>query len=234
MVSKPAQNTNYNKLKALIDGGSRTELQCRKYFKYLDDSSQILAKGTHFGIKKSKSEYRGNSGDSDYILSVCQEKAGIRCIRAYIWEVKAAQCPLFIKETENRLGPSKYLVKAENQLLHYYHEYKNWPQFHKCFSVHPDNVHFGGIIIGCKRKKVEGNFVDESDRDRLYEKALGIREQYFYKPNDIKIFLWESILDQLSHDKYENEPKTSTERLKMKSLADNLDISESVEVTISS
>lgn len=235
MDNKSDKKILYTELKALIEGESRKELECRKYLEYLKGAFEILAKGTYIKVIQFKTEYSGNSGIPDYILSVYKEEVNVKCNRAYIWEVKAPQCSIFVKETKNRLRPSDDLVKAENQLLHYYNEHKNSSSFHSDFEItHPDYICFGGIIIGCERTKVTGKFESESDKKKLYEKALRIRKEYFYKQNEIKIILWDSILDQLSYEKHENKKEISTEPLQEKSLTDNVGISESVEVIKSS
>ena len=41
---------------------------------------------------------------------------------AYIWELKAPQCHLFEKDTQNRCRPTDAFLQGENQLLHYFHE----------------------------------------------------------------------------------------------------------------
>jgi uncharacterized protein with HEPN domain len=141
-------------------------------------------------------EYRSNNGDSDYIISAnIRDDCGVNIVRAYVWELKAPQCYIFEKDNENRLRPSKDLISAENQLLHYVHECKGNAQFREEFRVtHPDNVYFGGIIIGSNSKQVNGDYNQEK-KNMLYEKAARIRAEYFYKKIGIRLVTWDTVLD---------------------------------------
>jgi len=187
--------TPYQLLKNLIEEEDKqNETECGEYLKYCQD---LLVTGTPTKFIHSETQYRGNKGDSDYIIS-CEtdEGAGIEINRAFIWELKAPQCYLFKEETKQRLIPSDDLIKAENQLLNYYHEYKQSGGFQRRFDVHPDHIYFGGIIIGNKRRFVQGKY-EETKRSQLYSESLNLRKTYFYKNLGIKIYTWDRILDQL-------------------------------------
>ncbi|MBU2622117.1 MAG: hypothetical protein KKD92_07365 [Proteobacteria bacterium] len=184
-------------LRGLISAPENKELECREFLQY---AKGALVRDTVIEFVYVEKERRGTSGDSDYIVSckVCDE-TGVESVKAYIWELKAPQCYVFEKDTENRLRPTKELVQAENQLLHYYHEHKGCEQFKNDFGVtHSDNVLFGGIIIGCHARRTKGDYQEEK-RNKLFEKALMIRKKYIYDPLHIRIIHWDYILDLLKH-----------------------------------
>jgi hypothetical protein len=184
-------------LQGFISAPENKELECRELLQY---AKEALVRDTVIEFVYVEKERRGSSGDSDYIVSckVCDE-TGVQSVKAYIWELKAPQCYVFEKDTENRLRPTKELVQAENQLLHYYHEHKGSEQFRNDFGVtHSDNVLFGGIIIGCHARRTKGDYQEEK-RNKLFEKALMIRKKYIYDPLHIRIIHWDYILDLLKH-----------------------------------
>ena len=125
-MNEPAV-TAYEALRGLISASENKEKECRKFLAY---AKEALVRDTVIKFEYIEKERRGTSGDSDYIIS-CQVRDAIRVesVKAYIWELKAAQCYIFEKDTENRLRPSKDLVQAENQLLNYYHENRGNEQF---------------------------------------------------------------------------------------------------------
>lgn len=185
----------YKCLRELIESPNNKELECRKFLQYAKDA---LVRDTVMEFVYVEKERRGTSGDSDYIISCkVRDETGVEAVKAYIWELKAPQCFIFEKDTENRLRPTKELIQAENQLLHYYHEQRGNEQFRNEFRVtHSDNVLFGGIIIGCHSRKTKGNY-EESKKNTLFEKALMIRKRYIYEPLQIRIIHWDYILDLL-------------------------------------
>lgn len=183
-------------LRELIEDTRNREHQCREFLRY---AKERLVRDTVKEFVYVEKERRGASGDSDYIISckVCDE-TGVESVKAYIWELKAPQCFIFEKDTENRLRPTSELVQAENQLLHYYHEQRGSEQFRHEFGItHPDNVLFGGIIIGCRQRKVKGDY-EEGKKNKLFEKALMIRKTYLYESRQIRILDWDHILEFLS------------------------------------
>ena len=184
----------YDELKALVYDENNRELECRDYLQYAAD---LLFRDSGIDIVCDY-EYRGHRGDSDYIVSGRGRESGSDCIRAYIWELKAPQCFVFVQDhsSHNRLMPSKDLIQAENQLLNYYDELKESADFRADLNiVHPSNVCMGGIIIGCDETKVKGNF-DGLTKARFYEKALRCRN-LLYRSENIRLMLWNSILDHL-------------------------------------
>lgn len=192
-------NNLYDELKALIYDTQNREYECRGYLTYAAD---VLFRDGGTDIVCDV-EYRGHSGDSDFIVIGRAHGSGSDCIRAYLWELKAPQCFLFVRDrsSANRLFPSKDLLQAENQLLNYYDELRDSVEFRSEFGItHPSNVLMGGIIIGCNKTKVNGE-MELARRNRLYEKAFRCRS-LFYR-SDIQLKIWNTILDQLLPPKLE-------------------------------
>ena len=183
-------------LKALIESERNRELECRKYLPY---AKELLVKITTKEFLFEDKEYRGHSGDSDYII-VCKacDEAGIESEQAYIWEVKAPQCYVFEQDTMNRVKPTKEFISAENQLLHYYEECKGSDQFRAEFKItHPENVKLGGIVIGSRKTLVKSTDYTEDLKIRLYTRALDLRRRYLYGHSGVKVIIWDTILDHL-------------------------------------
>ncbi len=185
-----------NNLKRNIDDSSNRELGCRSFLEHVPE---LLTKESYKEIINIQPEYRGNSGDTDYVISYeIYDEAGLEKKLAYIWELKAPQCPIFVHETENRVKPSGDLIKAENQLLHYYNEQKGSEQFRRDFQVmSSEEVKFGGIIIGCQKTKIMRGTYTESQINTLYEKALRIRQRYFYDAYGIRLLNWDFVYQHL-------------------------------------
>jgi len=185
----------YKELKSLINSTSKNELECKRY---LDFAKELLVKNTPIEFLDVESEYIGHTGISDYIIS-CRSKddAGIEENYVYIWELKAPQCFLFEKDSNNRVIPTKDFISAENQLLHYYNENRESQDFKTNFNISKsDNVKLGGIIIGSNQTKVKGGFLD-GHKNKLFIKALNIRKEILYGHNGIRVFIWDTILEHL-------------------------------------
>lgn len=194
----------YAELKALIEDTGNREHECREYLQY---AKEALMSNTVSEFVYIETERRATAGDSDYIISgKIIDETGNESVKAYIWELKAPQCCIFEKDTENRLKPTKELIQAENQLLNYYHENKGSESFRNDFGVtHSDNVCFGGIIIGSRDRRVKGDF-EEGKKEKLTETAFMIRKNYIYDRLNIRLMHWDYILDLL-------KPSTAPERL---------------------
>lgn len=189
----------HGELEALISDSKNKEKECRRYLRYVRD---LLVDVTSATFLDEAEEYRGHSGDSDYII-VCRalEESGIESNKAYIWEAKAPQVYLFQQDTNNRVKPTKQFVSAENQLLHYYEECRGSEQFREEFGItHGDDVRLGGLIIGSRATWVKGSDYDETTLDRLYKKALNLRTRYLYGHSGIKVMIWDHILQVFEND----------------------------------
>jgi hypothetical protein len=195
----PSENIDRNQICAelaeLISSRENKELECRKYLRFAKD---LLTRETVKEYVYVESERRGNAGDSDYIISgKIDNEAGYESVQVYIWELKAPQCHIFKKDTENRLIPTPELFHAENQLFHYYQELQGDTKFRNDFRItHPDYVRMGGIIIGSTATWISGQ-VDDAKKPVLLENMLMIRGKYVYDPNHIRLMNWNNVLDHI-------------------------------------
>lgn len=183
-------------LQAFISDIDHKEFECKEFLTHARD---ILVKATPSRYIDQESEYRGHTGDSDYLV-VCAtlDEAGQECIEAYVWEAKAPQCFLFEPDTKTRVRPTKEFVSAENQLLHYFDELQGSEQFREEFNItHHENIKLGGIIIGSRNKLVKSNSYSVSQTTRLFKRALNLRKRYLYGQSGIKVMTWDDILDYL-------------------------------------
>ena len=181
----------YDKFETLVNKeGVHNELECGGYLHHAID---FLLPST--AIERNfVREDRNFFGSSDFVISariIDDASADVQC--AYIWELKAPQCYLLEKdENRNRFRPTLDLVKAENQLLHYYQEAIDNDGFRQRFRVMDrGNIRLGGIIIG-RSDKIARSF---EDRDKTnMETALKVRKEYFYASRGIRLFNWDRLL----------------------------------------
>ena len=180
----------------LIDETKRkNEVECGAF---LQHAANFLSWKTPIRVVRTLREDRAHYGNSDFIV-VADLKSGTgRTERhAVIWEVKAPQCFLMERDDNNtRCRPTKDLIKAENQLLHYVHELQSNNDFRERHEViHRDNIRVGGIIIGRDAKLIsgeEGGLFDDVARH-----SLMIRHSHFYDKAGIAVFTWDRIAEYL-------------------------------------
>lgn len=184
-----------SELSELIEADSRKEHECRALLNHVP---QLLFGETVIEAQEPEKEYRGHSGDSDYIVyGRVADESGYECKRAYIWETKAPQCFIFEKDdSRTRLRPTEELIKAETQLLYYHYENSQSTLFYEQFGITSQaDVRIGGIIIGCHKTRVSG-VSSASQTEALYKRAVRIRNEYFYK-NSIRLLTWDEVLRHL-------------------------------------
>jgi len=198
--------TPYECLNQLMKESGHKEIECRAY---LVNTKDKLVKNPPDKFIRFEPEYRGHTGDSDLIITCeVENDAGVRCVEAYIWEVKSPQCYVFEFDNNNRVKPTKDLISAENQLLHYYEEYKKSETFKQEFGItSSDNIHIGGIIIGQKDRLVKPNekYDTIDKKNSLYTRAINCRKEHFYKASRIDFIIWDRILDLLRSDEVINQ-----------------------------
>lgn len=215
MANKLSGAELVEQLKSLIESAGNKEDECRKFLQYVPE---ILFRETPVEYICIEKDYVQHSGKPDYIISarVQDDTHSFDCVRAYVWELKAPQCHVFEKDTETRVRPTKELIQAENQLLNYYEEMRENASTRTEFQVlHPNDICFGGIIIGCSRTLINGDFEAEK-KTRLFQKAKRIRDAYFYARAGIKLLTWDAVLDQLlPKEEYVGQTKSDN---KMKSM----------------
>ena len=139
-------------------------------------------------------ELPGASGPSDLVIICDRYEHGDPVRSAYIWEIKAPQEVVFSRCNSNRIRPSAALNKAENQLFDYWNDCTT-SQFRDAYAISSlDEIHLGGIVIGQRSTRLKCNY-SEIRRNALYKKAMGLRKKLVYKPNDIRLYLWDDIND---------------------------------------
>ena len=119
----------------------------------------------------------------------------------------------------------KDLISAENQLLHYYEEYKKSETSKQDFSISSSgNIHIGGIIIGQKDRLIKPNsrYISEEKKNSLYTRAINCRKEHFHKASRIDFIIWNRILDLLSSDQPVRQ--TTDQVLAISSKSNNIDI----------
>ena len=185
--------TNYDKLKKLIEDKKNRELQCSKYLKFAKD---LLIKDTLIDYINIENERRLHLGRSDYVIIAKVVSFGDSTTRAYLWELKAPQCHIFQIDKGNKLKPSKYLNDAENKLLYYYHEMrKDGSILREEYEIsNTSDVRIGGIIIGSENNRVKGD-LDEGEKIRRYHIARAVKD-YLYG-DKITLKTWTEVLNQL-------------------------------------
>jgi hypothetical protein len=183
-----------------------TEQECAKYL--VKDASALLS--TKYGIiTYLNCEQICSAGRLDIIvIAEMLEVGGSTRNCAFVWELKAPQLPLFQLETNNQACPSSELFLAENQLLHYHHSIANDGHYRDRWNiVSPDDVKFGGIIIGRDNAIVKCKEKEITLGKQLATQALRIRESIFYRAYNIRVLTWDWIIKSLesstvSHQKY--------------------------------
>ncbi|WP_345887295.1 Shedu anti-phage system protein SduA domain-containing protein [Shewanella algae] len=192
------QNDIVQQLQSLMNEDGHTEIQARDYIEYAKD---LFVHETPSQFFELQSEYRTTNGDIDLIVPcILEDDAGVEKKVVYIWEVKSPQTTIFCYDNRNRVKPTPELVKAENQLLHYYEECKLNQQFRNEFEiVDPEDVRLGGILIGKRDTLVQDHQNYNNDKKRtLYNKASSYRARHFYRASGIKLLTWDKVLNQIS------------------------------------
>ena len=212
----PEEKQTISKLREQIERDDvHTERECAVYLK---DVAWILLPTLNGTITYVNCEQLCSAGRVDMIViaEILEPGGGMRP-GAYIWELKAPQISLFDIETQNQACPSQELLKAENQLLHYYYSVANSGHLRDRWGiVSPYYVKFGGIIIGRDRAFVKCNGKDLVLGRKLAEQALRIRDSVFYRASGINVWTWDHILailknQTLSHQRFLGDPEVKIE-----------------------
>ena len=209
MAHPPNDANLWQELRELIEDTAHNEEQCREYLqhtKYILFQEFRVIEFIHFDA-----EYRLTSGDADVAISGrIREEDGTECKRAYVWELKPPQCAIFKKETNNRFIPTMELIKAENQLLHYYLEAKGSRDFRRTFDITDENdVRLGGIIISTESRKISHSNLAPERASILYEKAKRARYE-LYSTAGIRLLTWDRVLEHLRTPRIGGEETSPT------------------------
>ncbi len=193
----PLSASDYATFSGLIEQtASHTERQCGAY---LPHAADWLCPVTPQAVISVLQEDRTHYGDSDCtVVAEWQNGRGKVDRYAVVWEVKAPQCLLMeIDENRQRFRPTKDLIKAENQLLHYYYyEISNSDAFRERHGIiSRELVKLGGIIIG--RDGRIASMRPDANQEKLADMSLTIRSRLFYEKTGFHLRTWDSIASVL-------------------------------------
>lgn len=193
-----SQNDVVNELRELMNAEGHQEIPAREYIQY---AKELFVHETPSMFFDLRGEYRTTNGDIDLLVPcLLEDDAGNEKRVVYIWEIKSPQTHIFCHDNRNRVKPSPELVKAENQLLHYYEECKMNQQFRNEFDiVDPEDVRLGGILIGKRETLVQDHqcYTDVIKKN-LYKKACNYRTKHFYRTSGIRLLTWDKVINQIS------------------------------------
>lgn len=187
-------------LQGHIDAHDNRENECRTFLEHAKEL--LVAPDMAVTFIEVEMERIENLGRSDYLIIADAWHSGACSRRAYLWELKAPQCFIYERDTATRLKPSQNFIDAENQLLNYYYNLKRNGEFLEQHNiVSPSDVSLGGIIIGCDRTKVNGDFTPAQKVGR-YDIARRVRDQLY--DGRIKVKSWDEIRDFIGGQRREN------------------------------
>ena len=138
-------------------------------------------------------ERRSPYGRSDFIVvATLKDEHGPTNKYLYFWELKAPQCALMeMDDAATRFRPTKDLIKAETQLLHYVHQAKSDRDLQSRLDIrYPENIRMGGIIIGR-----DARICHDKEHQEAAEHSLRIRLQSLYDRSGMRILTWDRILE---------------------------------------
>jgi hypothetical protein len=187
-------------LQRLIDDTQNRERECREYLMHAKEL--LISPDLVVCIVEVEMERIENLGRSDYVLVADVLRSGDLYRRAYLWELKAPQCFIYEEDTRTRLKPTQDFIDAENQLLNYYYGLKANDVFLQQYQINaPSDISLGGIIIGCHRTKVRGNY-SETEKTSCYNIAKRVRDQLY--DGKLKVRTWDEICSFIGAPKREN------------------------------
>lgn len=189
-----SRSESYEALKALVysDDG-HNEVECGNH---LAAAADLLCRNTPLSIVKLEKENRSFFGSTDYLIcALSKAGTGGHEKNLYVWELKSPQCEVMEKDNnKNRYRPSKYLVRAENQLLHYMYEAQGSDVMRERYELTSrSNIIAGGIIIG--RDDLICRKGDSAEAARF---SLNVRMKYFYYPNNIRLMTWDRVIEHIT------------------------------------
>ena len=197
MTRKEAADT----LRALFQQRERNEHECRKYLHF---GMGLLVPHT-LSNADYDTEYVNHRGKSDFLVATTvDEGGGVPRKKVYLWELKAPQCAVFVRDKGNRLKPSRDLLDAENKLINYHQALSGDENFRDEYAIsRPDDVKLGGVIIGMR--PVEGD--EASTKLALYSNAYQLRLGFCYDHHGMRLYTWSHVADFIHPTLV--EPKTA-------------------------
>lgn len=195
----PRMPTRAEELRALMDAESSEEKACQPF---LHDIVQHLVpwRVPLESILVKGREESSRPGDSDFCVSVEVDNGAVGRRYAYVWEVKAPQKFLFVRDAAaNRLRPTDQLYSAENQLINYVAELGRSQNFRDKFLLTGtlDEVRVGGIIIGRRDRMVKGAKHADAALQGLARNAFSTREAFLWGPAGIQVCTWDWVYERL-------------------------------------
>lgn len=187
---------DYAAFESIVNSDSKkNEISCGDYLHY---AAPFLLPATPLDIGAIR-EDRNYFGSTDFIISAnMRDDQNQESKVAYIWELKAPQCYLFEKDdNNNRFRPTQDYVKAENQLLHYYHQAVGDSGFRQRMGVlSTSNIKIGGLIIG--RSSCLARNATSAVAESNVATALAVRRDYLYQSLGVRILTWDRVLTFLN------------------------------------
>ena len=190
----------HSPLRSLVyDNARQTERECQPY---LAEIADVLCRETFQDVIMTGREEANRFGESDFTVSArVMVSRSVLKVTAYVWEVKAPQCYLYeFDENRNRLRPTKELIKAENQLLHYASDFNDNRAFRNLYGLDAyARAVPAGILIGRDDRLVRPNRnfpTDEARTLALFRQTSHIRDMFLYEPAGIRIRTWDWAIEE--------------------------------------
>jgi len=192
---------------------AHTERECGKLLEKIAWVLLAIADGNTTFVE---TEQNCSTGRVDIVVLADSMQPGGNLRReAHIWELKAPQVPLFDFKTKSQAQPSKHLYSAETQLMHYcYSVYNDGVLLRRWGILSPDHIRLGGVVIGRNANFVDCKAKDKTRANRLACEAHEIREVFFYRKLNMRLWTWDRIISlaesqTLSHQKIQGDPNIS-------------------------
>lgn len=175
----------------VLEPTRNTERECQRNLHHAQD---MLFPVTVTAFEPIRLEQRSYYGDSDFC--VCAEvraDGGGTERQLSLWELKSPQSVIMEPDDNaNRWRPTKSLIKAETQLLHYLYSAQEDGALQDRFNVKRENILPGGIVMGRATSWCANSKALQDAR-----RSHGIRAKYFYKPYGFRFFTWSRVLEHL-------------------------------------
>lgn len=184
-----------DQLEALVNAtDGHKEKQCQPF---LDKAVSLLLPRTPEQVLMYGREEPNRAGSCDFIVSASYGSGANEERHAYIWEVKSPQTMIFEEDDSNeRLRPTKGLIKAETQLGYYVAELQNSPSFRVKYALETySEVKAAGIIIGrSDRACVPIAGLTPAAQAARERTAFQIRRKLFYQPAELNLLTWNDLI----------------------------------------
>jgi hypothetical protein len=120
---------------------------------------------------------------------------------AFVWELKAPQIILYERDdNKRRFRPTRDLIKAETQLLHYVAEHQDSSAFKEYYGLSPSSqIIPAGIIIGTNRRllRLQTNGNTDFDEVAAARYSVFLRDNYMYRKSGIRVKTWDWVVRSL-------------------------------------